>query len=181
LTQLQNNFKELNIIYEKKKVIADFTKDELKKYRCSVPELIDIEKERVIGDKKGKPIDIDTPAIINIQELFDEWYEKGMKDTTFLFRNLNNKNDKQFHVEKVLTKWNVRIGSVLPNGRRTKEGRDLLAVDEGGPTKSFVAAFCDQLGDLVIRIPIRRDVREGTGSRKKPCLIFSLRFNAHLI
>jgi hypothetical protein len=165
LTQLQNNFKELNIIYEKKKVIADFTKDELKKYRCSVPELIDIEKERVIGDKKGKPIDIDTPAIINIQELFDEWYEKGMKDTTFLFRNLNNKNDKQFHVEKVLTKWNVRIGSVLPNGRRTKEGKDLLAVDEGGPTKSFVAAFCDQLGDLVIRIPIGRDVKEGTGSR----------------
>ena len=165
LIQLQNNFKELNIIYEKKKVIADFSEDEVKKYRCSVPELINIEKERVLGDKEGNPITIETPAIINIQELFDEWYEKGKKDETFLFRDLNYNNDKQYHAKKVLTKWNVKIGSVLPNGRRTKEGRDLLAVDEGGPTKSFVAAFCDQLGDLVIRIPIGRDVREGTGSR----------------
>lgn len=165
LIQLQNNFKELNIIYEKKKVIADFSEDEVKKYRCSVPELINIEKERVLGGKEGKPITIETPAIINIQELFDEWYEKGMDDKTFLFRNLNNKNAKQYHVNKVLTKWNVKIGSVLPNGRRTIEGRDLLAVDEGGPTQSFVAAFCDQLGDLVIRIPIGRDVKEGSGSR----------------
>ena len=162
-------------------MIADFSEDEVKKYRCSVPELINIEKERVLGDKEGIPITNETPAIINIQELFDEWYEKGKKDETFLFKDFNYNNDKQYHVKKVLTKWNVKIGSVLPNGRRTKEGRDLLAVDEGGPTKSFVAAFCDQLGDLVIRIPIRRDVREGTGSRKKPCLIFSLRFNAHLI
>jgi len=164
LTQLQNNFKELNIKYEKKKMIADFSKDELKKYSCSVPELINIEKERVLGDQEGKPIAIETPPIISIQELFDEWYEKDMKDEkTFLFRNLSYLKDDHYHAKKVLTTWNVKIGSVLPN--RTNAGKDLLAVDQGGPTKSFVAAFCDQLGDLVIRIPIRQDVRDGTGSR----------------
>lgn len=34
-----------------------------------------------------------------------------------------------------------------------------LLIKEDRPTRAFVSAFCDQVGDLVIRIPIRHDIR----------------------
>jgi len=40
---------------------------------------------------------------------------------------------------------------------RSKAGRDITAIDEGGPTRTFISAFCDQMGDLAIFVAIGRE------------------------
>ena len=166
--QLESNFKELNIKFEKKTGTGDIPQEEEDNYIRCVPNLIEAEKCRVLGKGKDETIVISTPPSINIQNLFDEWFQREMKDeTTFLFRSLSYKKDEHYHAKKVLSTWNVKIESLLTN-MDTKEDRkaakDTTAIDEGGPTRAFVSAFCDQVGDLVIRIPIGRDT-DKNGSR----------------
>ena len=160
--QLESNFKELNIKYEKKAGTGDIPPEEEDNYKRCVPNLIEAEKCRVLGDEKDKTIVISTPPIINIQDLFDEWFQKGIKDDTYLFRSLSFNKNEHYHANKVLRTWNVKIGPIHSN-TDTKEDRaaakDITAIDQGGPTRAFVSAFCDQVGDLVIRIPIGRDTK----------------------
>jgi len=42
---------------------------------------------------------------ICIQQLFDKWFEQGIKDGTFLFRTLDYQKDEHYHAT-----WNVKIG-----------------------------------------------------------------------
>ena len=40
----------------------------------------------------------------------------------------------------------------------------MVAIDEGGPTRTFIDAFCEQMGALSIYVPIRNEERsEGNG------------------
>ena len=139
-------------------------------YQKCVLNRIEAEKCRVLSDAKDNTIVIRTPLIINIQDFFDEWFQKGAKNETMLFRSLRCLKDDHYHAKKVLRTWNVKIGPVHFN-TDTKEDRDAVRdatpIDEGGgPTRAFVSAFCDQVGDLVIRIPIGRDTNKN-GSKLK--------------
>jgi hypothetical protein len=175
--QLESNFQELNIKYEKKAGTGDIPPEEEDNYKRCVPNLIEAEKCRVLGkgkdegkDKgKDKAIVISTPPIINIQGLFDEWFQNGIKDDTYLFRSLSYNKNEHYHAYKFLRKWTVKIGPIHSN-TDTKEDRaaakEITAIDQGGPTRAFVSAFCDQVGDLVIRIPIGRDT-DRNGSKLK--------------
>ena len=47
------------------------------------------------------------------------------------------------------------------NNRKIKldESDTMQGVDEGGPTSQFISAFCKQLGDLYVMLPIGTDVK----------------------
>jgi hypothetical protein len=50
---------------------------------------------------------------------------------------------------------------VLRKGSRDR--KDMTAVDKGGPTRAFVTAFCEQLRDLCVYVPLRHE-----GNLKRP-------------
>ena len=169
--ELEKSFLALNIKPEKRKTIESLPPAELKKYSLNVPELIKSERERVLGEDQDSKIQINILPKIVIQNLFDEWFRlstsqnKKEIDQTFLFRDLNNKKDTHFHAKKVLRSWDVKISvDILLSQEKRDVKAEFAAIDQGGPTRAFVSAFCDQLGDLVIRIPISEDINENGSS-----------------
>jgi hypothetical protein len=127
-------------------------------YQKCVLNRIEAEKCRVLSDAKDNTIVIRTPLIINIQDFFDEWFQKGAKNETMLFRSLRCLKDDHYHAKKVLRTWNVKIGPVHFN-TDTKEDRDAVRdatpIDEGGgPTRAFVSAFCVKLVILSLEFPL---------------------------
>ena len=92
-------------------------------YKKCVLNRIEAEKCRVLSDAKDNTIVIRTPPNINIQDFFNEWFQKGANDETMLMRSLRCLKDDHFHAKKVLRTWNVKIGPVHFN-TDTKEDWD---------------------------------------------------------
>ena len=142
----------------------EMDKEELQKQKeeelnaCGSPTraLIRDLRQSVTGEIREKDkVVIETQAKIDIQDLFNQWYEAGEKDKTFLFRELSRNQEK-----KVLWPWNVQIGtaplySEIKGNRKAL--KDLIAIDEGGPTRAFISAFNDEMGSLSVSVSVPED------------------------
>lgn len=142
-----------------KKQEKQVSEEEINFYRTPIRALIGDLKMSVTGPiVSGKDkVDIHTPAKVNLQELFDKWFEDGKSndknEKTFLFRELVVRNHN--HTKKVLWPWNVKMDSELKEIIGNKNTlKDLTAIDEGGPTRAFISAFNDQMGVLSVSIHV---------------------------
>lgn len=97
--------------------INDIDVRSLHSFKNLIASSIELHRKNLTGTARDNSIKITTPPKINIQDLFDKWYEEGSKDTTYIFRSLDNLNEKSKsgqYAYKVICDWNVNIeGSFL--------------------------------------------------------------------
>ncbi len=138
---------------KKEELLQKQKEEELNAFSLPTRALICNVRDCVTGEIREKDkVVIETQAKIDIQDLFNQWYEAGEKDKTFLFRELTRNQER-----KVLWPWNVKIGTAPLNpeirGNR-KIIKDLSAIDEGGPTRALISAFDDEMGGLSVTITV---------------------------
>lgn len=171
--ELERTSKALNIKPEKRKTINDLSAADLEHYRYNLPELMKAERDRVLCGDTTVDIKIKLPPKIVVQHLFDQWYSDKKKDALLcLFCDFESESDNK--PKRLLKTWDVQIATVEIYTKKdakksiaeqqkkevAEEIADLTAIDHGGPTKAFVQAFCDQLGDIVVRIPICQELND---------------------
>lgn len=114
LMRLEKNFQVLGVKEQVKFLTLDeIDEKSLHSFKKQMAYSIEMHRKGIIDAAKVKnPIVITTPPKINIQDLFDKWYEEDSKDTTYIFRSLDNLNAKsksgQF-AYKVLCDWEVNV------------------------------------------------------------------------
>mmetsp|Transcript_793 Transcript_793/g.1364 ORF Transcript_793/g.1364 Transcript_793/m.1364 type:complete len:373 (-) Transcript_793:1061-2179(-) len=155
---LEENRKALNVT-EKPKMLTvhDIDEGSFRAYKDHVTPLMVRKRESVFTEgREYSPVKITIPPTMNIQELFDKWFDEGTKDKTFLFRpldNLSTKNGAGEFAWKVLIDWDVVVE--VPKDVMRRGFKELTAVDQGGPTRAFITAFCEQLRDLCVYVPVK--------------------------
>ena len=106
------------------------------------------------GKGSGGSVNITVSDNSKIEELFDSWYVDSKK--FFLFKPLEKKRGKKNENVggKVVSDWNVIFPSIT---KHKKVKQETQAVDEGGPSRQFMALVWRRFTRLAVTV-------KGTGS-----------------